>query len=182
MARRTSYLVAGILFLFVAALAFIAVLGALAGSSTGSPDVGLATFSAVCGTLLGLFGLGALLVYRQGARHDARFSTVVAVLEHVTEVTAADVARTIRSTADEAAALIVEAIQYGRVSGTFEPRTGRFVRVVPGLFQPPRAPSAAMPPADAMEIRFCRECGGHIERMANGSGLRCPNCGHEEMG
>lgn len=196
MAGKPSFLVAGILLLFGAALALIAVLGSLIGTASNPPDVGLASFSAACGTLLGIFGLGLVLLYRQKARHDARLEMVVAVLEHVTEISVAEVARTIHATPAEIIALITDAIQLGRVSGYLDPRDGRFVRTVPGFpgspapshgivaaYPPTVAPAvAASSPADTIEPRFCRECGSRIQRSPDSSGFLCPNCGHREPG
>ena len=170
MAGKPLFLVVGILLLFVAALAFLAVLGSLAGTPSNPPDVGLATFSAVCGTLLGLIGLGLVFFYRQGARYAARLETIVAVLDHVTEARVEDLARTIDATPAETMALITEAIQFGRISGYLEPRDGRFVRTVPGS---QRTPAPWQP-------SFCRECGSHLERSSDASGFLCPNCGHRE--
>ena len=196
MAGKPLFLVVGILLLFGAALAFIAVLGSLMGSPSNPPDIGLATFSAACGTLIGIFGLGLVLLYRQGVRHDVRLQMVVAVLDHVTEISVSDIAGTIHATPAETVTLITEAIQFGRVSGYLDPRGGRFVRTVPGFPGSPAAsygivtasapdiPAtvAAAPPTETIEPHFCRECGSRLERSPDASAFVCPNCGHREPG
>ena len=183
MTRRIPYLIAGVVLLFLAALASLAVVGALVGTSTNPRDVGLAVASAACGSVLGFLGLGALLLYRQGVRHDSRLATVIAVLQHVDEVRIEEVAQTIHATPAETTTLIAEAIQQGSVPGYIDPRNQRFLRFAAGFPGTVAAgspnPAPSLPLVGSGQIRFCRECGTNVKQTSDGI-FRCPNCGHEE--
>src|SRR6266699_2065052 len=193
--KPVTYLVLGVLLLLGAAFC-----GLMTAVFVVTPSIGgdsTTPVAAVSGACTAIFAVPAVVVvylYRQTKRRDETLETVGALLRSVREIPVAQVAARVGKTPEEAEVLISQAVSKNLVQGYIDPRERKFVATAltllgPGqipqivIQAPPPTMAAPPPPAPSSpigqpDVRYCRECGTRIERVAGQPYWKCPACGN----
>jgi len=193
--KPVTYLVLGVLLLLGAAF-----WGLMTAVFVVTPSIGgesATPVAAVSGACTAIFAVPAIVVvylYRQTKRRDETLETVGALLRSVREIPVAQVAARVGKTPEEAEVLISQAVSKNLVQGYIDPRERKFVATALTLLGPGQIPQdviqappptmaappppAPSPPIGQPDVRYCRECGTRIERVAGQPYWKCPACGN----
>lgn len=194
MKRKTWHLVVGVLLLLATAFwALATVAFFIVGPSDPSISAtGYIAFSGACTAIFAVPAFLLLYMYRRASSRDKELQKVGAVLRSVREISVRDIAARIGASPAEAEGLISESISEGYAQGYLDPKRGVFVATAWGTFPPGQVPQiviqapAAVRPDSAVpraadgpaEVRYCRECGGRVERIRGADAWKCPHCGN----